>query len=135
MGDKIFKKKVRMYNLDDKAPVCFSSFSVGMPSENLCVEYEKLALAFKSKLHRDLEIMLEKNNAVQRKKDMSDRVSMKDLLTKALDNAEIMGSLVAKGKVTSNLLRTEFPDLSVSDAGVLKSMVELSWRGKTAAVD
>jgi hypothetical protein len=59
-GEKIFLRKIRMFDRSSRRIVTFRSFKVGLPSEELIEAYEKKAQEFKRNLRKGLLKEIEK---------------------------------------------------------------------------
>ena len=130
-GEKIYMRKIKMYNTTANQIVSFKSFAVSKPSEDLCERYELKAREFKVSLRQGLIKDMEAFDRYQtQKKDKPERVDVKELLADALANEVIQRDLREKGRVTNPTVRNQFENLSYNEGARLKNLIELTWSGK-----
>lgn len=132
VDDRIWFKKISMFNRTSRQINTFKEFKINLPNEELIAEYEKKALNFKKGLRKELLHDLGKLEKQEEGKAFGERIDFQTLMTKALQKPSIRKMLVEKGKVTNNLLRNELADdqLSYNQGSQLKSLIEMTWTGK-----
>lgn len=131
IGEKIFFKKIRMFDRTRERVVSFRSFKVGLPSEDLIEAYEKKAIEFKRNLRKSLLKEIEKFEKYESGMPIEEKKDLKKLVDVALTKPLIRKELEEKGKVSTAIVRYEMGEynLTFAEASMLSKLLKTVWSG------
>jgi len=134
-GDKIFYRRITMWNSVLKRVVRFNEFKVSLPSEELCAAYEEKSLEFKRQLRKGVMVEMNKFEKLQQG-DEDMRKNLEELAKSVLDIQDARDDLTARGKVSPMNLRAYMTGddgvcrVSHNESIVLARLVKKLWSGK-----
>lgn len=132
IGEKIFFRKIRMFDTTNRKIVSFRRFVVSLPSEDLIEAYEKKARKFKKSLRKGLVKEIERFEKYQGRKVLEEKKDLKKLVDIAIERPLIRQELEEKGKVSTSVVRYEMSEynLTFREASMLAKLIKMLWKGK-----
>jgi hypothetical protein len=132
IGEKIFLRKIRMFDGSNDRIVSFHSFKVNLPSDSLIEAYEKKAIEFKKNLRKGLLKEIEKFEKYESGKAEEEKKDLKKLVDIALEKPLIRKELEEKGKVSIATVRYEMGEynLTFAEASMLSKLLKTVWSGR-----
>jgi len=129
-GDRTYMKRIRMWNTETKKKVILNRFLVKMPSEDLVIEYEKKARAFKEGLRKEVIKEIDKYNKYSGKKD-ENAMTVESILERFKEEPDLMTELVnERGRITTDMIQYKFPELTQKQVRILRNLIEKMWKSK-----
>lgn len=131
-GDKIYLRKIHLFDSTNHVITKMNSFKMSLPSEQLIIEYEKKSLEFKKTLRGGLVKEIDKFERYQSQKFGEDKVDLKDIVEKAIENPVIKEDLMKMNKVSAVTVRTEMDEYNLSywESARLSKMIRKMWNGR-----
>jgi hypothetical protein len=126
-GDKIYIKKISMFDQSTKRTMKFNNFNVGLPSDSFIQAYEKKSMDFKKNLRKQLIPEIEKfeKRSFEHENKTPQQI-IDEIMNDPVKAESIMGS---SGKINTDLLRTDY-DIKTGEAIRIKKIIETMWKGK-----